>query len=291
MNGVATWSSTAAGCLVLVWVLNDIFRTLARPGTQGLVSRAVLRPVWRLSRRGTRASLAGPIAMLCVITAWGMLASLGWALIYWPQIPDGFTFTSPPPDGLGQTWLEAVYMSLVTISTLGFGDVVPRSGWLRIVTPVEALFGLALLTVALSWLMQVYPALTRRRALAVRLSLLRRAGALEALPGLDATSTVQLLDSITTSVVDARGDLHEYAEIYFFREDDVDASLPANLRYAVQLLDIAQTSTSPAVLLAAGVLDVALDDLARSVDAKFLELSGSRDEVFNAYATDHGHLD
>ena len=289
MSDVNTWMTTTAGCLVLAWVLHDIFRTLARPGTQGLVSRAVLRPVWRMSRHRRRASMAGPVAMLGVIAIWGLFASFGWSLIYWPFIPSGFTFASPPPQGLAQTWLESAYISLVNISTLGLGDVVPRNGWLRLVTPVEALFGLALLTVALSWVMQVYPALTRRRTLAVRLNLLRRAGALETLEVLDPPATVQLLESITTSVIDVRVDLQEYAEIYFFREDDPDASLPANLGYAVELLEEAGRSSSPAVLLAVRVLTAALDDLAECVDAKFLDVSGSRDEVFSAYAADHSH--
>ena len=289
MDDVATWSMTIAGCLVLVWVLYDIFRTLARPGTQGLVSKAVLRPTWKLSRQRRRAALAGPIAMLGIIAVWGMFAALGWSLIYWPQIPSGFTFTSTPPEGLVQTWVEAAYISLVNISTLGLGDVVPRSGWLRLVSPLEALFGLALLTVALSWVMQVYPALTRRRALAVRLDLLRRAGAYDSIPDLDPASLVQLLESITASVIDVRVDLHEYAEIYFFREDDTGASLPANIGFAVTLLEAAAKSTSPAVLLAVRVLGTALDDLARSVDAKFLDVSGTRDEVVIAYAADHGH--
>lgn len=227
--------------------------------------------------------------MLGVIAVWGLLAALGWSLIYWPFIPSGFTFTSPPPQGLAHTLLESAYISLVNISTLGLGDVVPRSGWLRIVAPVEALFGLALLTVALSWVMQVYPALTRRRTLAVRLNLLRRAGARETISELDAAATVQLLESLTASVIDVRVDFEEYSEIYFFKEDDVDASLPANLAYAVELLEEAGTSSSPAVLLAVRVLAAALDDLAESVDAKFLYVSGSRDEVFSAYAADHGH--
>ncbi|MDR7085211.1 hypothetical protein J2X11_000050 [Aeromicrobium panaciterrae] len=289
MSDLAAWLVSLAGCLVLAWVLRDIFRTLARPGTQGFVSRAVLRPIWKISRHRRRASLAGPVAMLGVIAVWGLFAALGWALIYWPQIPSGFTFISEPPRGLLQTWLESAYISLVNISTLGLGDVVPSNGWLRIVSPLEALFGLALLTVALSWVMQVYPALTRRRTLAVRLNLLRRARARETIAELDAAATVQLLESLTKSVIDVRVDLEEYAEIYFFREDDADASLPANLGYAVELLEAAGSSNSPAVLLAVRVLAAALDDLAESVDAKFLDLSGSRDEVFSAYAADHGH--
>ena len=40
---------------------------------------------------------------------------------------------------MGVRVLDAVYVSLVTVARLGFGDVVPRDGWLRIAVPVQAL--------------------------------------------------------------------------------------------------------------------------------------------------------
>lgn len=39
--------------------------------------------------------------------------------------------------------IGCLYMSMVTMSTLGFGDFVPTSARLRIVTPLEASFGFA----------------------------------------------------------------------------------------------------------------------------------------------------
>ena len=76
------------------------------------------------------------------------------------------------------SWTRSI--SLVTISTLGFGDVHPATDWLRIVNPLEALFGFALLTVVVAWMLQVYPALSRRRVIALHLSALKRAGTLDA---------------------------------------------------------------------------------------------------------------
>lgn len=40
--------------------------------------------------------------------------------------------------------LDALSVSMVTMSTLGFGDITPAAGWLRIATPLEAFFGFAL---------------------------------------------------------------------------------------------------------------------------------------------------
>nr|WP_281360133.1 potassium channel family protein [Isoptericola halotolerans] len=59
--------------------------------------------------------------------------------------------------------VDALYLSLVSLTTVGYGDITPLTPWLRIAAPVEGLLGFALLTAAVSWVLQVYPALTRRR--------------------------------------------------------------------------------------------------------------------------------
>ena len=66
-----------------------------------------------------------------------------------------------------------LYLSLVTLVTLGYGDIVPTSDWLRILQQLEALTGFAIVTASLSWVISIYPALGRRRALANKASLIR----------------------------------------------------------------------------------------------------------------------
>lgn len=167
------WLVTAAGAALVLVVVRDIFHTLGHPEGQGSLSQLVLSTIWRLSRRrggrGRLARLAGPLALLAVIVVWGAFAVIGWALLFWPSVPEGFRYASGASAGTNHL-LDALYISMVTMSTLGFGDITPTAGWLRIATPLEALFGFALLTVAVSWVLQIYPALTRRRVLAIRLS-------------------------------------------------------------------------------------------------------------------------
>lgn len=283
-------SATGAG-IVLV-VLRDIFHTLGHPGAQGGLSRLVLGTIWRLSRRvggnSRLAGLAGPLAMLTVIGVWGVLAVIGWALLYWPHVSGGFAFASGPA-GQNSALLDALYISMVTISTLGFGDIVPASGWLRVANPLEALFGFALLTVAVSWVLQIYPALTRRRVLAIRLTLLHRADTSIALPGLDSAMVAGLLESLATSIVGVRVDLSEYAETYYFREDEPGTSLAATLGYAAELGQAGARSHRADVRLAAAFLNCTLDDFASVLDDKFLHIGGTLPELLDAYAADHGH--
>ncbi|MBC7633588.1 MAG: two pore domain potassium channel family protein [Flavobacterium sp.] len=280
------WFVSGLGAVMVVLVLRDIFHTLGHPGFQGRLSRVVLGTTWRVSRGRRMAGLAGPLAMLTVIGVWGLLAVVGWALVYLPHLPGGFTFASGRAAGDTNPVLDALYISLVTISTLGLGDAIPVSGWLRVANPLEALFGFALLTVAVSWVLQIYPALTRRRVLSIRLMLLRRADTLD---HLDSSWAAGVLEGLATSIVGVRVDLSEYAETYYFREDEMEASLAATLGYAAELARAGSVSPRSDVKHASTILTCALDDLAHVLDDRFLHVGGLLPEVIDAFALDHGH--
>lgn len=278
------WVTSGVGAVIILFVLVDIFHTLANPGVLGWVTRTLLKVTWRVSRRSR---LSGPLAMLAVIAFWGILAVLGWALVYWPHVDQGFTFADPGSAGGG--FLDALYISLVTISTLGLGDVYPSAPWLRILNPLEALFGFALLTVAVSWLLQVFPALARRRVLALQLSQLRSTGSVEVLPSLEAGIAYDMLDRLTTSLVAVRVDLNDYPETYYFRESEPDASLAAQIDVVTRLADEARTSGSPGVRQAGALLEAALQDFASVLQAKFSCHGPDMSTVLAAFTGDHRH--
>lgn len=287
------WLSTGAGAALVLLVLRDMFHTLGHPEGQGSISHVVLRTAWRLSRRrggtGRMARLAGPLALLSVIVVWGSLAVIGWALLYWPSMPTGFTHAAGPVPGPRRGLLDSVYLSMVTMSTLGFGDIVPTSAWLRIVTPLEALFGFALLTVAVSWVLQIYPALTRRRVLATRLSVLRSADVVTALHDTGSVLLPMLLDNLCCDIIQAGVDLREYSETYYFRDIDPNASLAATLTYAVQLGRIGIKAQAGDVRLAATLLNRALEEFAEVLRDRFGHPGHSVPDVLAAYAADHGY--
>lgn len=64
-----------------------------------------------------------------------------FATIYW-ALPDGqFRI----PDNAGTDWGSWFYYSIVTITTLGFGDYTPAHGWAQAVTAIEVMCGLIFL--------------------------------------------------------------------------------------------------------------------------------------------------
>ncbi len=121
-----------AGSLLVAVVMRDVFHTLFHPIGHGSIAPQVMRFVWwllRLFRPDRRiASLTGPLGIGLVVLTWGgALAVLGWAMLYFALMPEGFAFSSELNPAERHQVFDSLYVSLVTIGTLGFGDVVPTS--------------------------------------------------------------------------------------------------------------------------------------------------------------------
>lgn len=183
---------------------------------------------------------------------------------------------------------ESLYVSLVTLTTLGFGDVVAIDPWVRMAAPLEALAGFGLLTTALSWFTQVYPPLSRRRTLALDLKGLAGTGYAEELIRLDPVAGAAVLHTLASQIGKARIDLTQHTESYYFQEEDPDLSLARQLPYALVLRDAAAASPAPELRTAANMLSQALEQLGTKLRTDFVDADENLHEVFAAYATDHG---
>ncbi|MFE0698791.1 potassium channel family protein [Streptomyces sp. NPDC058872] len=285
-----SWLPVLAGAALILLILRDVFHTIWHPTRHGGLSRLVMRGVWRLSaHRGTRRrpiGLAGPLGMVTVVAVWALTLTAGWALLYWPQMPDGFSYDTELDPAEHADPLDAWYISLVTLTTLGLGDIAPTSGWLRVLAPAEALVGFALLSATVAWILGVYPALARRRALALRLSHVRRSR-LPA-PALDSAGGAALLDGLAAALSTATVDFLQYAESYYFYDGDESVSLAAQLPWTWKLAARADRARHPDVRLAASILRTALEDLSAVLDERFLRTGGPPERVFARYAADHG---
>ncbi|MEU8849529.1 potassium channel family protein [Streptomyces sp. NPDC048564] len=284
------WLVSLAGAGLVMVTLRDLFHTLWHPTRHGGLSRLVMTALWRLARRfrsrGRVVGLVGPLAMVTVVGMWALTVILGWAIVYWPHMPGAFTFSPGSEAAQEPALLDSLYLSLVTVATLGLGDIAPGEAWLRLVSPLEALVGFALLTATVSWVLEIYPALTRRRVLAIRLALLRDSDPTE--QQIDCTAGALLLDGLATEVVRVRIDFTQYAEAYYFHDGEDHSSLAAMVGYAADLAQRGQAARRPEVRLAGDLLDGALQDLAAILDQRFLHTGGTPTQVFAAYAADHG---
>jgi hypothetical protein len=290
---------SVVGALLVLGVLRDVFLTLWHPSGQGRLSGHVSTALWRAARRiGPRAQdHAGPAILVAVIVVWGALVIVGCALVYWPWTPEAFVYGSGVPHGRWAGALDALYVSAVILGTLGFGDIVPASGVLRLVAACQALVGFGLLTAGMSWVQQITPALQRRRSLAGEVDVLARSG-LAAGTGDEhgdaggdrddrdghGLPAPHVLDDLVRSVVAVRVDLRQHAQTYYFRDSDPSVALDRALPIASRVA--ARAGTVPSHRDAGRRLGVALDLLAELLAEQHVPGEGDRDAVFRRYAAD-----
>ncbi|MDQ0757326.1 potassium channel family protein [Arthrobacter sp. B3I4] len=282
------WTVLGAGLVLLMLV--DVFRTLLYPHGSGPLGKAIMRGFWLASRklRGRGSAIAAPLAMAAAIGAWAALAAIGWALLYLPHLTTGFVHGAGVPQG--GDFAEALYLSLVTLSTVGFGEIAPVHPLLRLVVALQAVTGFGLLTATVTWILQMYPALNRRRALAHELNLFREAAGPVGVLSLDPGHAARLLESMAGNVALVGIDLLSFHETYYFREIDQRGSLPDTVAYAQELAAQAQRSDNPELQFAGRILAAALDGLADVLRGKFGHSGETSSDVFGSYELHHRHL-
>ncbi|HVG20383.1 MAG TPA: potassium channel family protein [Blastocatellia bacterium] len=164
-----------AGFTLLVFVARDVHVTILHSGGRnGPLSRLLARSIWRIAlasafrlsrqRRHRRLNSIGPVLMPLLIGLYIILLIVGFALIYYPHMPENFSINA---EATGPRWVESFYFSGITLTTLGYGDIVPRTNAMRILVFVEAASGFGLISLSITYLLTVYGALERKRAAAV----------------------------------------------------------------------------------------------------------------------------
>jgi hypothetical protein len=288
------WATTGVALIVLV--AHDVFTVLFRPGAKSWLSAALARAIWTLVRRAGRrhrevVALAGPFAVAAVICFWALALVLGWALIYLPHYPQGYVLadgTAPHAPLVG-----ALHASLTTVTTLGSANVLPRPAWLQLLSPVEALMGFGMLTAAVSWLLQIYPVLSRRRALAYEIHLLadtERRLQLD-VAKLEVSVAAELYAELTSRLIAVERDLVKFSITYYFAETDRRFALAAAMPVLAQIAERGTAPENPdAVRLRAEMLREAVDDLADTVVERFvLHRRQDATDAIGAFAHDHHH--
>ncbi len=223
----------ALGALVVAFVAVDVVLTVLHPEVEGPLSRLVLRAIWSATR--TAGSLTGsqavltfgaPVALVAQFAGWVIGLWLGFALIYLPSIE---SFAYAPSVAFGDAGVaEALYVSGVALTTVGFGDVVAPSDALRLVTALEAAAGLAVITAAITYLISVYPLASELGSAA------RIAAAVDATDERQAVRFVAQggrteLSQLKRSLIRVHQDSRRFPVLYFFHTHDRSESLLALL--------------------------------------------------------------
>jgi voltage-gated potassium channel len=97
--------------------------------------------------------------VLCAAIAGYLLSGLAWSLAYAlldRLDPTSFAFTLAPKSGRTMDGFTSLYFSFVTLSTVGYGDIIPVSEMARMLAMVEAMFGMFYVSLLIARLVSLY---------------------------------------------------------------------------------------------------------------------------------------
>ncbi len=171
----------SGGAVLMAIALLDVFLTVlyARAGT-GVISPLVMTGTWRLFRAvGRQAgrhapailSMCGPVVVISLVFLWAAVLTLGSALIFHPFL--GTAVTS----GSGRTptdFVAALFAAGNSLSIVGSGGFSPNTTGFRLLFLFNSLVGMSIISLTLTYLMQIYTALQKRNVAGLRLHLLSR---------------------------------------------------------------------------------------------------------------------
>lgn len=159
------------GAFLMGAVLLDVLLTVVHLDAEGVVARHVQRTSWMLILRTAGRSRrvlagAGPALIALTFTVWLILFILGYALVIWPHLDASFR---APLELLPLGFMDAVYHSGVTVTVLGHGDITPRTWPFELLSTFAAASGFALVTGAVTYIVQITSSLHLRIQMALRL--------------------------------------------------------------------------------------------------------------------------
>ena len=193
-------------------------------------------------------ALYGPISLFTLAASWLILTGLGYVLMYW---------------SLGtRTWREALSLSGSSIFTLGFSA--PRNLPTTILAFSEAIFGIGLLAMLISYLPSTYQSFSRREA---------AVAALDVRAGTPPTATAMLIRTSRIEGWDRLDDLWRSWEAWFVDVTETHTSLPALVFFRSPHWEHSWVTASGAVLDAASLLASTVDRH-RSADAELCIRAG-----------------
>lgn len=165
------------GILLTLIGLSDIFMTILYYEGSGFLSNVVQRSSWLSMRsagllvspqlRYKLFSFAAPLLISITFIFWIGVEIVGFGLIYTSGMIGGGDNFQGGADL--HPLLRGFYLSSVTLPTLGFGDITPTTWFYQMTAAIEALIGFALMTLTLSYILNIYRVIQQFRVLAAEL--------------------------------------------------------------------------------------------------------------------------
>lgn len=236
------------GAALMLLFLADIFLTVlyARAGT-GLLAPYWDRAIWGLfraaagtsgRRRGIILSLAGPVIVVSLIGFWSLGLAVGAALVIQPELGTAIRASS---GGTTTDFGTALLVAGNSLSIVGGGEHAPHTTGTRLLFLANSLIGASVLSLVLSYLVQVYSALRERNTLALTIDLMSDgtgdAAVLLArlMPAGEAGDATAELDNLARALAATKEAHHFYPLLFYFHFEEPRYAVS---RFTFVLLDL-----------------------------------------------------
>lgn len=229
------------GSLILLLVIIDFFFTTLSGSGAGFLTRAVAFGAHSVVRllyyRVGRIifNFSGLLVNLCVLAVWIFLVWIGLFLVF-SFDPGGMTNDA----GRIATWVERLYYTGYTLSTLGIGNFKTTTPFFEIITSVFSFFGFIFFTSSMTYLISVSSAVINKRTLSRSIQNLGKdpIQIAEKLQALDTSYSMQQLLTFQ-EMVDRHAVNHQaYPAVHFFSHKRQDVCLGLNLTRLDEALNI-----------------------------------------------------
>lgn len=167
------------GAVIVLITFCDFLRTTVSLSGLGFISARVAAGLWRilsaLARRTERSmgrsirKLIGPLILIMIAAIWVALHLLGYVLMYRAGLSLVESQTGQPA-----TLVQTVAFAGSALSTLGASTVSVTGGWWDILSMIAAVNGMILLTLSVSFVLNVLQTTNSARAFAMRFNALAR---------------------------------------------------------------------------------------------------------------------
>ncbi|MGE5376528.1 MAG: two pore domain potassium channel family protein [Bacteroidota bacterium] len=218
------------GAILLVLVLLDIFFLVlyARAST-GIYSERLSRFEWRALVGSARflgrlkkfyLALSGPIILITVLLLWPILLSIAVALIVHPNLGTGITATHGPTP---TDFITALYVGGSSLDFIGSSDFSPQTNFFKMFDLVTSIIGLSLVSLTVTYLMELYGNLHARNSLGLRVELFssQTGDAAEVIAGLGPRGKFEVgnsdLADWAADTSQVRESHHFYPILFYFR--------------------------------------------------------------------------
>jgi hypothetical protein len=244
-----------AGAIVLAITLLDVFLTVlyARAGS-GLLTPRLARGVWKMfrglsgGRHARILSYCGPAQLIALVLMWGALLALGSGLIIHPALGTGVASSSGATD---TDFVTALFVGGSSMSIVGASDYGPTTIGYKLLFLFNSLVGLSVISLTLTYLMQVYTALRSRNTLGIAVhtqsgetgdaaELLARWG-----PGGRFDGGYTNLSTLAREFVAMKETHHFYPVLFYFRFEEPEYSASRMLLIALDAAALVRTALDP----------------------------------------------